>query len=284
MTEDVAWLNKQFPDLTSLSRLGQGGQKLVYSATHAQDGSVVLKLIKPDQDAERVTREILAAKQASCARIPEILADGSFQGPTGETVLWVRERRIDGKTLREVLQAGSLTLKTALHIAIDVLEAICAAERARIVHRDVKPENILIDSEGRAWLVDFGLARFLDMTSLTGNQLFGGVGTLGYAPPEQYQNRKKEIDVRADLFAIGVVLYECIHGVHPFREGARDARDVLRRIEQLPLPSKIHAEDKKGKVQDLIRTFAQRRREHRPASAEEALAWARELHARVGRS
>ena len=284
MIDSLPWVTAQFPDLANVARLGQGGQKVVYSGTHPQDGAVVLKLIKPNQDAARVAREVLAAKQARCPRIPEILADGSIVGPTGETIVWVRERRIDGQTLRELLQGGPLSIRVALALAIDVLEALEAAERARIVHRDVKPENLLIDPSGRGWLVDFGLARFLDMTSLTGNQPFGGVGTLGYAPPEQYQNRKKEIDVRADLFALGVTLFEALHGAHPYRDGARDGREVLRRIEQTPLPARRHADDKKGKLQDFIRTLTQRRREHRPSSASEALSWAREILDRMGRA
>lgn len=283
MIDDLNWVAAQFPDLTSVTRLGQGGQKVVYAATHPTDGAVVLKLIKSNQHTERVAREILAAKQARCARIPEILADGATAGPAGEVVVWVRERRVEGDSLRQVLQSGPLPLTRTLAVAVDVLEALRVAEQQRIVHRDVKPENILIDTSGGAWLVDFGLARFLDMTSLTADAPFGGVGTLGYAPPEQYQNRKRDIDMRADLFALGVTIYEMLHGVHPFRAGARDPRDVLRRMETLPLPVREHPEDKKGRVREFVRTLTQRRREHRPNSTDEALTWARELRDRMGR-
>ena len=284
MIDDLNWVTAQFPDLTSVARLGHGGQKVVYAATHPTDGAVVLKLIKSNQHIERVAREILAAKQARCARIPEILADGVTAGPAGEMVVWVRERRVEGNSLRQVLEGGPLPLSRALTVAIDVLEALKVAEQQRIVHRDVKPENILIDTSGSAWLVDFGLARFLDMTSLTADAPFGGVGTLGYAPPEQYQNRKRDIDMRADLFALGVTVYEMLYGVHPFREGARDARDVLRRMETLPLPIRVHPDDKKGRMQEFVRTLTQRRREHRPSSADEALTWARELRNKLERA
>ena len=67
------WVATKFPDLSNVARLGQGGQKVVHSADHAHDGAVVLKLIKPNQDAARIAREVLAGKQARCARIPEIL-------------------------------------------------------------------------------------------------------------------------------------------------------------------------------------------------------------------
>lgn len=245
---------------------------------------MVLKLIKPNQvqHQARVAREILATKQSRCPRIPEVFADGVITTPSGGSVVWLREHRVEGDALRAAVVPAGLPLATTLTYAIDVLEAVTAAETARIVHRDVKPENIVIDRAGRAWLVDFGLARHLDLASLTGNTPFDGVGTLGYAPPEQYQNRKRDIDTRADLFALGVTAFEVLHGVHPFRDGARDAREVLRRIETLPLPSRRHADDKKGRVQDFLRTLTQRRREHRPQTAAEALDWARDLLARIG--
>ncbi|HMG11974.1 MAG TPA: hypothetical protein VK571_02275, partial [Gemmatimonadaceae bacterium] len=89
---------------------------------------MVLKLIKPNQDADRVAREVLAARQARWPRIPEIMDDGEINGPTGETVVWVRERRIEGQTLRQLLQPGPLPITVALALAIDVLEALDTAE------------------------------------------------------------------------------------------------------------------------------------------------------------
>jgi len=99
--------------------------------------------------------------------------------------------------------------KPVLKLGLQVMEALERAERSQIVHRDVKPENIMQDSAGGFWLLDFGIARHLDLSSLTASGLPYRKMTLGYAPPEQCRNFKREIDSRADLFALGVTMHEC---------------------------------------------------------------------------
>lgn len=203
---DTAWLSAQFQALTSLARLGVGGQKVVYSANHATHGAVVLKLIKPNQDVERIRREILAVQQVNSPRVPAIHEQGLISTPSDGDVFWVIERRVVGAPLRASVVAGPMHLADLCRLGRHVLEALAAAESARIVHRDVKPENLMRDTNGDFWLIDFGLARHLSLDSLTLTAALGGHGTLGYAPPEQYRNRKREIDSRADLFALGVTM------------------------------------------------------------------------------
>jgi serine/threonine-protein kinase len=162
------------------------------------------------------------------------------------------------------------------NLALHVLEALADAERARIVHRDVKPDNIMRGTDGMFWLLDFGIARHLDLTSLTATAALGGLFTLGYAPPEQFRNKKREIDVRADLFALGVTIVECFTGKNPFHDGARDANEVIRRIESSPIVVPPISGDANAKLRDLIQALTQRRLDCRPASAAEALDWMRE--------
>lgn len=100
---------------------------------------------------------------------------------------------------------------------------------------------------------------------------------MGYAPPEQYRNQKRDIDIRADLFALGVTLCECATGQHPFTSGARDVGEVLRRIEGQPVPPFSVPGDNGGALCDLLVTLMQRRPDHRVQSAAEALAWLRAL-------
>ena len=276
MNIDDAWLAQQFPELGSLARLVQGGQKSVYTATHPSDGSVVLKIIHPSQDPERVRREMLAVQKASCPRVPRRLDTGTLQTNVGN-VIWVREQRIAGDSLRVAVQRGVLGKTDLLRLAVHILEALADAEMVQIVHRDVKPENIIRDSNGDLWLLDFGIARHLDLASLTGSHSPFGVGTAGYAPPEQFRNRKRDIDGRADLFALGVTLYECATGANPFRTGARDDLEILRNVERTALPRLQLAFDNFGDIASLVAALAQKRQDHRPASVAEALQWVKEI-------
>jgi eukaryotic-like serine/threonine-protein kinase len=230
---------------------------------------------------ERTKREILAVAQVQSARVPKILGYGTVDTPLG-TCFWFREQRIQGLTVRELLASGPLDLPHLLRLALHVSETLVAAEDVHIVHRDVKPENLLLDWVGDFWLIDFGLARHLGLESLTATaNVFGNV-TWGYAPLEQCRNIKQEIDARADLFALGVTLYECASGTNPFRFGARDALEVLRRVENGNLPRLQLSFSSADDFSDLIATLTQRQRIHRPRSAREAHQWIKEICDREG--
>jgi serine/threonine protein kinase len=273
---ETAWLQAAFPDLTDLEALSQGGQKLVFTGRHKTDGDVVLKLIRPNQDLESVRREILAVSAVRSARVPEILESGALTTPLGDC-LWIRERRVEGDTVRASLQRGAFDTTPLLRLGLHMLEALVAAEAVRIVHRDVKPENIILDPSGSFWLLDFGVARHLDLSSLTPTGLPFGKGTLGYCPPEQFRNIKPEIDGRADLFGLGITLYECATGSNPFRAGARDDLEVLKRVEKAPLPPLTLGFSSADEFRDLVDAMTQKRRDQRPASAVEAHEWMREI-------
>jgi eukaryotic-like serine/threonine-protein kinase len=272
----AAWLASQFSDLINIQPLSQGGQKQVFSAVHVRDGEVVLKLMHPQQDAARTNRELLAVAQVQSTRVPAILDQGTIQSPIGDCV-WFREQRINGQTVRDLLPSGPFLPTRLLLLGLHMLEALAAAERASIVHRDVKPDNIILDSTGEFWLIDFGLARHLGLESLTATANAFGHVTWGYAPPEQCRNIKQEIDGRADLFAIGVTLYECATGSNPFRAGAGNVLEILQRIETMPLPRLTLPITAASEFADLIQALTQKRRDHRPRSVKEAHEWIRDV-------
>ena len=270
------WLAGQFPDLQNIQPLSQGGQKQVFSAVHSHDGDVVLKLMHVTADQERTEREILAVKQLQCVRVPKILDQGTVQGPNGDR-FWFREQRINGQTVRECLATGPFDTAALLRLALHVSEVLVAAEAVNIVHRDVKPENIIRDLNGNFWLIDFGLSRHLGLESLTATvNVFGHV-TWGYAPLEQCQNIKQEIDARADLFSLGVTIYECATGTNPFREDARDVLEILKRVQNDTLPRLRLLFPSASDFADLVATFTQRRRIHRPINAKEAHDWIKDI-------
>ncbi len=277
MSIDLAWVQQQFPNYTSLAPLGQGGQRVVLAGHHESDGDIVLKLLYPGSELRRVLREIDAVKRVVSPRIPCILASGIKASPIGD-LAWICESRIHGTDLRAVLNdRHTLPPDDIQRLALQMLEALTAAEAVRIVHRDVKPDNIKVDTQSNYWLLDFGLARHLDLTSLTASGNPFGVGTAGYAPPEQARNRKEEIDGRADLFALGVTLYECAEGRNPLRLGARDDLEIRTRTETQALPRIRQSVGLSVEFVDLVYTMTRPRRDHRPATVADALAWMQEI-------
>jgi eukaryotic-like serine/threonine-protein kinase len=271
---DSDWLALQFPDLTNLGALAAGGQKEVFTASHAVDGDVVLKLMHPGADPARVERELEAATKVRAARMPRIFGHGRIAGNTG-AIVWFREQRIPGVALSARIRAGKLLHHELLRLALHVSETLVAAEAVSIVHRDVKPANIIVDPQGEFWLIDFGFARHLNLSSLTATAAPGGCGTLGYAPAEQCRNDKPNIDARADLFALGVTLYEAATGRNPHVDGARDPFEIMVRASTQPLPrlGSPLPED----FADLVATLAQPNVVHRCQTAQEAHEWIKDL-------
>lgn len=274
---DERWLKSTFKDLRDFKLLGQGGQKIVYTVTHNIDGEVVLKIIHPRTDIESVRREILAVQQVQSQRVPRILEYGTCSSNLGDCI-WLREQLIVGQTVRAVLLNGPLDAHSVLRLGLHILEALEKSELAQIVHRDVKPENIMRDNKGAFWLLDYGIARHLELSSLTATGLPFGKMTLGYAPPEQCRNVKSDIDSRADLFALGVTLHECSIGKNGFFDPPpRDHLDLLRRVERWVLPPvKLAIVDQKS-FQDLVSSMTQKSRVHRPRTVRDTLNWLKEI-------
>jgi len=241
---------------------------------------VVLKLLHPLQDLESVRREILAVARVQSPRVPRILNQGQLQTQFG-TFVWLREQRIIGDSLRDILRTGPLAPREVVRLGIQMLEALAQAETVQIVHRDVKPENIMRDGRGDYWLLDFGIARHLTLPSVTPTAWPFGKFTLGYASPEQCRNMKPDIDSRADLFALGVTLYECATGTNPFLEPP-PANDLekLRRVETVPLAPLVIEISGAHLLRDFIQATTQKRRDLRPRTAQTALDWMREIDAR----
>ena len=150
--------------------------------------------------------------------MPQILKVISLQD-SGNEYIGVFEQYIEGVTLTEKVSKKSLNIKEGLALLITLLDLVCSLEKIGVVHRDIKPDNIICSTNGGYYLIDFGIARHLNQISLTFTHVQVGPHTPGYGAPELFQYRKKEIDSRADLFSIGVVLYEALTGEHPFVTG-----------------------------------------------------------------
>lgn len=215
-------------------RLAQGGMAEVWLATDTLlSRNVAVKLLKPNLAADPVVAERFRREAIAVARLnhPNIVAvyDSIDEGGRQAVVMQL----ITGKSLRQLLDDQlKLSADLTMHIGSCVASALDSAHAAGLVHRDVKPGNILITADGRVLLTDFGIAKGLAAAAgddLTSDNIM--MGTAKYLSPEQVRGRK--LDGRADLYSLGLVLYECIAGRVPFL-GESDAETALARINRDP--------------------------------------------------
>jgi YVTN family beta-propeller protein len=201
---------------------GRGGMGVVYRALQLDlERPVALKLIAPQlaEDAafrERFGRESRAAASIDHPNVIPIYYTGEHDG-----TLYIAMRYVEGSDLRTLVRAeGRLEPGRAAYIVSQVASALDAAHARGIVHRDVKPANVLLGANDHAYLTDFGLTK--SVTSHTGSTRDGGwVGTLGYVAPEQI--RGERIDARADVYALGCVLYHALSGSPPYQRDTDEA-------------------------------------------------------------
>jgi serine/threonine-protein kinase len=250
-----------------------GGQKEVFRARHEGE-DVVLKLVRvSENDQIRTEREIAAVAKLNSDYVPPVLRHGCCVILDTERHFIV-ENYIEGQTYREVLHNRPVQdLQSVLSLTNDLLSACADFEVNQLVHRDIKPENMIIDTDGQTWIIDFGLARHLDLSSATPDGAYRGVGTLGYAAPEQFRNIKPEINTRADLFSVGVVLYESLYGRNPYIEVGNDPLTIIRFMENQDLSRLAIPNDEDGRFAEFIAALTQRYPSRRPQNAAEAIDW-----------
>lgn len=251
----------------------QGGQKVVYKGIHKEYGVVALKIILDPSADERTKREIDSLTKYNFPNVPKLYEWGPFLCENAQTT-YLLEQYISGSTLRSILnEQKKLSLNVCLKLLRSLLETAVELEKQQIVHRDIKPENIIIGNDGFFWLLDFGIARHLSKTSITATNIHFGPHTAGYAAPEQFRNIKKEIDIRTDLFSIGVLIYEALTGQHPFVFGARDHLDILRRTETLSPDILLIPGDSQRLLSGFINILMDKYPSRRPRTAKIALDW-----------
>lgn len=259
-------------DFEKVKLLARGGQKVVFDAVHKSYGQCVIKLYFQLNDP-RSLREIEIEKGLNLPMVPQIYETGTIEYENTET-LFIIEQKICGTELRKSLNDGvKFSLKEAVHFLEQGLNFITSIEKKGIVHRDIKPENIIRTEDGEVFFLDFGIARILGADSLTRTGAIMGPHTPGYAAPEQFNNLKKEIDSRADIFSLGVVTYECITGKNPFREGSSNALEVLQKTETITPVQYTIKGDTQSQFMALLGAMMGKYPSRRPKTAEQALGW-----------
>ncbi|MGW6207323.1 Stk1 family PASTA domain-containing Ser/Thr kinase [Streptomyces sp. NPDC055089] len=253
------------------ARIAVGGMATVYRAMDTRlDRVLALKVMHPAlaADASFVERFIREAKSVARLAHPNVVAVFD-QGAQGQYVYLAMEY-VAGCTLRDVLrERGALQPRAALDILEPVLAALGAAHRAGFVHRDMKPENVLIGDDGRVKVADFGLVRAVgSVTNTTGSIL----GTVSYLAPEQIEHGTA--DTRADVYACGVVLYEMLTGTKP-HAGDSPAQVIYQHLnEDVPAPSAV-VPGLAAELDGLVASATARDPEVRPSDAVALLAESR---------
>jgi eukaryotic-like serine/threonine-protein kinase len=223
-------------------RIAVGGMATVYRATDTRlDRVVAVKVMHPSlaQDAEFTGRFIREAKAVARLAHPNVV-NVFDQGADGRSVFLAMEY-VPGRTLRDLLRdRGALSVRGALDVLEPVLAALGAAHRAGLVHRDVKPENVLITDGGLVKVADFGLVRLLGGADGATETTSAGtvLGTVSYLAPEQIQPGLPT-DQRVDVYAAGILLYEMLTGSKPY-QGENPMQVIYRHLhEDVPPPSLV---------------------------------------------
>src|SRR5688572_3363755 len=231
-----------------LSRLGGGGMGVVYKARDRKlDRHVALKFL-PQQwshDEGAKQRFLREAQAASATHHPNICTVHDIAA-ADDGQLFIVMGYYQGPTLKQRLEAGPLPVDEALDIATQVADGLAKAHAQGIVHRDIKPGNLIVTEDG-VRIVDFGLATFVDALQLTAQG--STLGTAAYMSPEQA--RGEEADARTDVWALGVVLYEMLTGHVPFRGTYAEAISYAIRHDP-PMPLSHARGDVPEEIEQLV--------------------------------
>jgi len=257
-----------------VSKLGAGGMGEVYLAHDFElDREVALKVLLPEvaDNEDRLRRFVQEAKAASALNHPNILT--VYEIGTFDNTRFIATELVKGRTLHERLRREPLTLRETLDIALQVAAALSAAHGAGIVHRDIKPDNVMLRDDGLVKVLDFGLAKLsVPNTITTGPEdatrkplTNPGVvmGTVSYMSPEQA--RAKQTDARSDIWSFGVVLYEMLTGRTPFAgESMNDSIAAILTKDPPPLEGNTPPE-----LQRIVRKTLQKQADERYQTAKD---------------
>src|SRR4029077_16503087 len=216
-----------------LKLIGRGGMGAVYKARDTElDRVVALKLIRPElaknpEVLRRFKQELILARQVTHKNVIRIFDLGQSEGTRFITMDFV-----EGQDLRALLlEQGKFPPDKAARLMLQICRALEAAHAEGVIHRDLKPQNIMVSSEGRVYVMDFGIARSAYLPGMT--QTGALVGTPEYMSPEQARGEK--LTERSDIFSLGVIFYELLTGKSPF-PGDAPLATLWKRLQEKPKP------------------------------------------------
>src|SRR6202166_3423461 len=251
-----------------LELLGQGGMGAVYKARDTElERLVALKLIRADlagnpEILRRFKQELILAREVTHRNVIRIFDLGQAKG-----FKFITMEFVEGRDLRVVIrEKGKLSLEETVRIVSQVCRALESAHAAGVVDRDLKPQNIMLDEKDRVYVMDFGIAHSLETPGMT--QTGALMGTPEYMSPEQAKGQK--VDARSDLFALGIIFYELLTGVSPFKADTALATLLKRTQERPQPPAEVDPAIPKA-ISDVVMKCLEIDRDHRFSSAREIL-------------
>ncbi len=255
--------------------LGRGGMAEVRRGVDNRLGrSVAIKRLRVDLASDatfqaRFRREAQSAASLNHPTIVSVYDTGEEPDPNGSgvTIPYIVMELVTGKTLRDLIREGRKIMpERALEITSGVLEALDYSHRAGIVHRDIKPGNVMLTPQGQVKVMDFGIARAVADTSSTMTQTAAVIGTAQYLSPEQA--RGETVDARSDLYSTGCLLYELLTGRPPF-VGESPVSVAYQHVREQPLPPSSFDPDIPPEVDAVVLKALAKNREERYQSASE---------------
>jgi non-specific serine/threonine protein kinase len=251
-----------------LEKLGEGGMGVVYKAQDLRlERLVALKFLPPDLDdaSEAKQRFITEARAASALNHPNVAT--VYDIGESEQRSFIAMELVEGETLKSRLKAERLSIEQVKAMSLQIAEGLQAAHAKGIVHRDIKPDNLLLTRDGHVKIMDFGVAKVSNGGGMT--RTGTTVGTLAYMSPEQLV--AEDVDNRSDLWSFGVVLYEMLTGELPFRRGS-EAAIIYEILNRDPTPLEVHRSDVPPTLRAVISQLLQKDPAARPASAADVIA------------
>jgi serine/threonine-protein kinase len=261
-------------------QIGAGGMGEVYLAEDTSlDRQIALKVLRAETAADRgrVRRFVQEAKAASALNHPNILT--IYETGEGEGLRFMAAEYVKGETLTAALKREGLTLKQTLDIAAQIASALQAAHEAGIVHRDVKPDNVMLRPDGLVKVLDFGIAKLAERQSPAPDPEAATalrvetnpgvvVGTAAYMSPEQA--RGQVVDARSDIFSLGVVFYEMLTGARPF-DGENSLDVIASILHREPAPLRQLLPDVPRDIERIVGKALRKDREERYQTAKDLL-------------
>lgn len=272
------------------SLLGTGGMGEVYLAKDKQlDRTVALKILPDDlaRDQLRMRRFIQEAKSASALSHPNIIT--IYEVGEVDDTHFIATEFVDGETLRKRISSNKLSFDETLEISIEIASALQAAHSAGIIHRDIKPDNIMLRHDGYVKVLDFGLAKLTEKSNerlssqpeamtLVNTEPGLVVGTVSYMSPEQA--RGLAVDTRSDIWSLGVVMYQMLTGREPF-EAPTATDQIVSILERQPPPLQLYTEGVPAEIERVVLRALEKDRGDRYQTIEEMLMELRQARRRL---